>query len=133
MSKQAGDDLQEILKEIEKRRRQSLIDLSPWVDFSLVALGCLVDASSGTPCGTIAASALIAAKHSTVRLGELIQATKNEYLASIKIRAGAKMMGPMRSKLLNATVQQIEKAVLVQGGLNLLPDCEQTQLNDEVK
>jgi len=134
LSKQAGDDLQEILKEIEKRRRQSPIDLSPWVEFALVTLGCIADVSSGAPLGTIAAAALIAAKNSNARLGELVQMTMKEYLDSIKIRASEKLLGPMRRKLLNASVEQIEKAVLVQGGLSLLPDCKQTHaLNDKVE
>ena len=121
LTKQAADELKVILEQIEKRRKLSLLDLGPWVEFGLVSLGAIVDSVHGTPIGTITVAGLLAAKKSLGRIETLRHSAIQEYFKNLPSKSRNRLNEPLREKLLAASVEELEIHLKEGSGLDRLP------------
>ena len=127
LTKQAADELQRILDEIRKRQKQSLPDLDPWIECALVSLAGVVDYTFGMPLATIVAAGIIAAKKSKTRIIDLYDCAQKEYWESLHLKGGPKFSSPLKAKLVNASVEEIQAALQTPKGLYQLPDPNHQQ------
>lgn len=128
LTKQMADELQVILDEIRRRRSQSLPDLEPWVEWALISLGSIFDSITDLPIGAIAASGVLAAKKSNVRIRELFKVAHREHLESLLLKGRSKFWSPLRRKLLDSTTGEIEAALRDGGGLASLDQISETKV-----
>lgn len=124
LTSQGAKELTRVLDELKKRKAQSLFDLRPWVEFALVSTGAVVDQFTGTPLATIAAAAVIAAKESQIRVGELFGNAYDDFIMSLQLKGHAKWESLFGSNLKEATAEEIQEAIESPAGLkNLERNC----------
>lgn len=121
LTKQAANELERILREIQKRKNLSLPDLKPWVEFAIVSAGAIVDHYVGSPIATIAGSAMIAAKNSQIRINELASLAYLEFLDSLELKNSEKYKGDFAKRLISAPIEAITAATQNPSGINYLP------------
>jgi len=122
LTKQTATELERILTELKKRKDQSLFDIQPWLEFALVSTGAIVDQYTGTAIATVAAAAVVAAKESQIRVGNLFRQAHHEYIASLKLKGQAKWESLFGQKLKTATIEEIQNALQTPAGLKGLPE-----------
>ena len=130
LSNQVATRLSKILSEIERRRKQTLFDLDPWVEWALISLGSIYDSYSGLPLGATIATGLLAAKKSKVRISDLVRSAKSEYFTSLDLKEFSPEAEKTRNPLLQTSVQELEDALKpCRGGIKALLG-DSTTLNE---
>lgn len=121
LTNQAAVELERILKEIRIRKKTSIADLLPWVEFALTSAGAVIDTCYGTPVASIAINATLTAKKTQSCIRKLVKVAYSEFIDSLNLKGKAKFDGEFARAIVAAPIESIEAAVKEQGGLKRLP------------